>query len=451
MKKPASAHFDFNGLAAQSARRPAVGRKMAGRAIASAAIGLRQRHCNDAIVWDLAALANEAPFAGEPMVGLGNEIAATDGDGWARIPYGEHEHELGIQRFGRAQAEEMVSYFKNTWNRLKRALSGLPIYKGHPDLADVLRKQRTALANEAQRAALDRKIAELERQYPDKREYGTIADMEARDDGLYIKPVLGPAGVALVNEGRDRFSPHWLGKILGEERGRTVYGPAMFLSIGLTDRPNIAGTSLVNTKPATMNKTLLIQLLAALGRTPLANEATDDQFNAELTAALPIATALAQRPEATALANEQTARGTAETQLNETKAKLNTTETALANEKSAHASTIKARNEALVADAVKAGRILEANRTVWLGRLERDFAVESVALANESGALKTTSRTNDLGNRKEPNAAADQFTALVNEAMPQHGNDWAKAWKAVKATKQGKELFDKMDKQESTD
>lgn len=394
----------------------------------------------------LTALANEARFTGPAFIGLTNEISAPAGDGWARIAYGEWPHAQGLQRFGKPQADEMVGYFKNTWNQLKRAVTGLPIFKGHPDLADVLREQRASLANDAQRRDFDRRIIELERQYPDKKEYGTIADMEARDDGLWLKPVLSPGGAALVNEGRKFFSPHWLARTLGTEHGRTVYAPALFLSIGLTDRPNIAGTSLVNQQPEpTMNKTLLLQLLAALGRTPLANEATDEQINAELTAALPVATALAQRPEATALANEQTARGTAETQLTETKGQLTAAQTALANEKSAHAATVKARNEALVTGAVKAGRIQEAARAVWTGRLERDFATESVALANEQSGPKTTSRTEQLGGRKVSSEASAKFTALVNEAMPKHGNDWTKAWKAVKATTEGKALHDQME------
>jgi len=432
--------FDFKPFGRASARAVARARHARGFARALSA------HCGLGLV----ALANEAGPDGEALIGLGNELGEAAADGWVRIAYGEHTHDQGIQRFGRAQADEMVGYFKNGWNRLKRAVAGLPIFNGHPDLADQLRKQRTALANDAQRAVLDRRIAELDRQYPDRREYGAIADMQARDDGLYLKPVLPPAGEALVNSGKNRFSPHWLAKAIGTERGRTVYAPVFLLSIGLTDRPNIADTSLINSQPEIMNKKLLIQLLAALGRTPLANEATDEQINTELTAALPAAAALAQRPEATALANEQTARTTAETQLNEAKTKLTTAETALANERTAHAATVKARNEALVGEAIKAGRITEANKTVWLGRLERDFATESVALANETGTMKTTPRTGDLGTRTQPNAASEQFTALVNEALPKHGNNWQKAWTAVGTTAKGKELLKKMDEKSAT-
>lgn len=393
------------------------------------------------------ALANEAEPTGVPFTGLANEIGGAAGDGWARVPYGEWPHEEGLQRFGKAEAEEMVRYFKNTWNTLKRAVTGLPIFRGHPDLADVLKKQRASLANEAARRALDRRIAEIQARWPDRREYGSIADMEARDDAFYLKPVLTPAGAALVNEGLAYFSPHWLGRVLGQGKGgKPIWGPAFLLSIGLTDRPNIGGTSLVNQQPtSTMNRLLVIQLLAALGRS-LANEATDEQLNAELTAAAPIATALRARPEQTALANEQTARTNLESQLTTARAAVTTAETALANERAAHAATVKSRNETLVSSAIREGRVLEANRQTWLNRLERDFAGESAALANEAGAIKTQGKTDNLGDRKAQGAASSKFTALVNERISKTGESWDAAWQATKRTADGKAAYDEMSK-----
>lgn len=383
------------------------------------------------------ALANEAQPTGPAFVGLGNEFGGVAGEGWARVPYGEWPHDLGLQRFGRPEAEEIVRYFKSTWNTLKRAITGLPIYRGHPDWADELEKQRTALANEADRRALDLRIADMRRRWPDRREYGSIADIEARADALYIKPVLTPAGAALVNEGGLKFfSPHWIGKELGTAGGKPVYGPAFLLSIGLTARPNIGGTSLVNSQ--TMNKDLLIQLLAALGRT-VAADATDEQLNTELTAAIPVATALKGRPEQTALANEQS-------RVTEIQGRLTVAETALANERTAHTATTKARNEALVSAAVREGRVVEANRAVWIGRLERDFAGESVALGNEKAAIKTESVTHGLGDRKAQASASSKFTALVNERVSKTNESWDAAWQATKRTAEGKALYTEMDK-----
>lgn len=361
----------------------------------------------------LQALANEAPADRVAITGLTNELTAAGAEGWACIPYGEWPHEQGLQRFGRTEAEEMVGYFKNTWNRIKRAIVGMPIYRGHPDLA----------------TQADR--------YPDKATYGQISDLEARDDGLYLRPVLSTAGAALVNEqGLKFFSPHWLAKRLPEEGGRAVFAPALLVSIGLTDRPNIAGTSLVNSAPGgaaenqpERNTTMPQWLIELLG---LANEAPAEQEN-KARARL---TELLKRPEAQALANEQSARATAETQLTELKTKLATAETALANERTARA-------EALVAAAVADGRITEAQKPVWLGRLTRDFSAESAALANERPAVKTTPRTAALGARKATSGAAEEFHALVNERVAK-GEAWSAAWQAVKATTKGKALFEQM-------
>ena len=357
----------------------------------------------------LTPLANSAGADRVGMTGLSNEIDAPTGDGWARIPYGEWPHDAGLQRFGRPEAEAMVGYFKNTWNRIKRAVVGMPIFRGHPDLA--------ALAN----------------QYPDKGVYGSIADMEARDDGLYLRPVLSPAGAALVNEqGLKFFSPHWLARKLPDEAGKAVFAPAFMVSIGLTDRPNISGTSLVNTQPTT-SMNIPPWLLALLG---LANEATEPQVRTALAALL-------ARPESTALANETTARTTAETALATATTKLGEAETALANERTALKAARAAHAETLVAHAIAGGRITEAQKATWLGRLERDFAAESAALANEKPTVKTAAVTAGLGARKVPSEASTKFHALVNERTGK-GEAYQTAWAAVKATAEGKALFEQM-------
>lgn len=393
-----------------------------------------------------------SPPTSAPLLGLANILATDSGarPGWARIPYGEWPHEEGLQRFGRAEAEEMVSYFRNGWNTLKRAVSGLPIFKGHPDLATELRRQLPRIEDSTTKCRLESRIASLDRQYPDSARYGAIGDMEARDDGLYLRPVLADTGAALVrDQGLKCFSPHWLAQRVENPGGRTVFRPVALLSIGLTDRPNIAGTSLVNQQPAFMHQALLLELLAALGR-ELPAEATPEQIEAELTAAIPIATALRKKPEAplanedsvrTALANELTS---LRAEIENQKSKMENLSASLANERTAHATTTTARNTLLVASAIREGRILESTRDVWLSRLDRDFASESAALANESAALKTAPRTHALGERKPANAAADEFTALVNEALPRHGHDWARSWAAVKSTPRGQSLYTRM-------
>ncbi len=388
---------------------------------------------------DLTALANDGTVTAKPddaFIGFGNEVAV-DADGWALVRYGEWPHERGLQRFGREQAEEIERYFRNGWNTIKRAIVGLPVFHGHPDRVEQL---ETALANTRdarERAAIEREIAEVKRRYPDRTVYGSIADLEVRDDGLAIKPVLTGDGAALVNEkGKRFFSPHWLARKLGEEKGRTVFGPAFLLSIGLTDNPNIAGTSLVNARSGSpensnhnQNPTMPKWLLDLLG---FANEAeaTQEKITEKINSLL-------ARPEQTALANEQSRATALTNDLATAKQQLTEAQTALANERKAHA-------EALVATAVKDGRITEAQKPVWLTRLDRDFATESAALANEAPKMKTHGRSDAVAGRQVTSDVAAQFEALVNEATPKFGGDRDRAWQHVKSSKAGKALWEQM-------
>lgn len=344
-------------------------------------------------------LANstEPTFAFE-CFGLGNEIAM-DSDGMAIIPYGNWPHSEGMQQFGRAEADEMVGYFKNTWNKLKRAITGLPVFKGHPDVP--------AFAN----------------QYPDKTEYGQIADMEARETGLAVKLVLGRAGAALVERGLKFISPHWRANLVGNlANGKPIYAPVFMESIGLTDKPNIPGKSLLNSasagshsnKSKTENPTMPDWLKKLLG---LANEATE----ADATSAI---AALQKRPEPTALANEQSARTAAEgkvTALEGDKSKLGadlkSAQTALANER-------KARIDDMVATAIRGGKITEAEKETWGKRLLANFEDESKALVNSKQAVKTaaTATRTAAGDDGDADDSGPKIKGLVNAEMAKLGH-----------------------------
>lgn len=372
--------------------------------------------------------------AHEPLIGLPNTLDLTAGDGWAQIaPYGRWPHREGLQVFERADAEAIVAQFKSTWGRIKRAVVGIPLFRGHPDHIQFANTHTDATA------------------------YGQWSDLAARADGLWGRPVISPAGAALIESGLKYLSPNW--RCLRVPLANSaVWRPRILDSVGLTDTPNIPGRSLVNTTPPPMNPSLLLQLLTALGL-PVEPAPTDDQLNAHLTAAIPLAKSLAARPDP-ASTTAPTASNSPSTPAavsdpaatkpvaNETTTAAATTVAALHSQLSALSSQLTAaqaaRNAALVTAAVSLGRIPEAARPVWLGRLERDFAAESVALANESGALKTTPRTAALGTRKLDSAAAEQFTALVNEALPAHAHNWSAAWAAVKATAKGQQLFTQM-------
>ncbi len=459
-------------------------------------------------------LANESPLpAGLIAIGFANDLplpsatAPAGADGWALIPYGEWPHEQGLQRFDRAAAEQMVAYFRNGWNTLKRAISGLSIYRGHPDLAAELRPLLDRTTDEHERTALTTRIASLEQQYADHREYGSIADLEVRDTGLALKPVLLPAGVALVNdEGLTKFSPHWLAVPLPPENGRPVFSPVLLRSIGLTDRPNIAGTSLINTQPATTTTTWpTLNTAAALTNTtsspppptspslplsasplppvpttttPPPPSATPAPHTPSLSPSpslslptLPVDKSLllallaalgqtlpadatdeqlnqalaAATPTATALTARLEPAALANEQSARTTAETRATDLAaqLAAAQIALANVQAAQSETLLTAAIATGRITAASRPLWAARLARDFAAESAALANEKPAVKTTPRTAHLAAPSPALTAREQFTALVNDRAAQ-GEDYQSAWQSVKRSARGSALWDQM-------
>lgn len=379
------------------------------------------------------ALANESERV--EIIGLDNEFNL-GADGWVKIaPYGESvkertvrtpsggtQHEIYVQRLDKPSAEAMVKNFNSLLGKLKRFVVGVPIYKRHPDLQ--------AITPNAVSAALAN----------DKSEYGMFAALEAREDGFYGQPVITPAGrVAIENEGLKFLSPHWWAMQVGKTRnGYPIVSPFELISAGLTDRPNIpGGEALANERRAQDEKIMkqnIIRLLALFG-IALANDASDEKIEEGLKQLETKARDL------TALANEKEtltqSKTTAETSLTTERTAHDATKKLLDAEKVALANERKARIESMLDLAIAQGRITAAERPVWAGDLEKDFAAKSVALANEAVKVKTQATTANLGARKgEADKTTDvqnQCIALANEQMPAARNNWGEAWKLAKA------------------
>jgi len=307
------------------------------------------------------ALANAAAVS-TYIFGLPNSVdAVTDEHGWTVIPYGVWAHAAGYQRFGMKEAEAIVDAFKSGWGRLKRAIVGLPIFKGHPDNPD---------------------MANL---YPDKTEYGQIADMEVRDTGLAVKQVLGAAGAALVANGRDRISPNWYVRDTGERKNdRPIFEPVAIKSVGLVSKPNIPNLSLVNSKETEPMKDALLALLKAIFPS-LTNESADADFVAAVTE-------LTKRPLPEALANAQNDAATAKASLaavtadrDQQKARADAGAKALANEKAA-------KTKAALDGAIKAGKITAAERPTWETILANDYDAGLKILESVPKKVKTEPR-----------------------------------------------------------
>jgi len=127
-----------------------------------------------------------------------------------------------------------------------------------------------------------------------------------------------------------------------------------------------------------VNKEALIKLLG------LANEATEEQITAAITA-------LQTRPEPQALANETAAKTAAEGKVTALEGEKTTLGTKLTEAQTALANERKARVDGLVADAIRTGRIVEAEKDTWARRLGENFEAESKVLANAVPKVKTAS------------------------------------------------------------
>lgn len=353
-------------------------------------------------------LANSA----EPehlYIGAANSFTL-DADGWLTIPYGDWPHsgkdalkpvqpgepppQPVIQRFTRDDAIAIVNDFRSTWSRFKRAIVGLPIFKGHPDAP---------------------RFANI---WKDKVPRGSIADMRVGDTGLQVKPILTEQGAKDVDAGDSDVSPYWPLRKMGEENGAIVARPFKLFSLGLVPEGNMQGLSLINAavphnESETMNP-LLIQLLAALGIQLAANASEDDAKQA-INQALSKITST-QTDLATANAKVTNLEGQVST-LSSEKAALTTRATSAESnfrtERQAHAL-------ALVNAAIAGGRVAAASREAEVLALANatDFNAAATALNARAKIIKTAGVVGQLSQAAVASQEKQQqVIGLVNAAM----------------------------------
>jgi hypothetical protein len=172
---------------------------------------------------------------------LGNDAATLDEDGWALIaPFGEHPKTRVIKKNGRiveekyiqvlddTSAEQLLSRENSVFRRIRRAVVGIPVYKGHPDLGDY--SPETVAANAK------------------KEIIGTIDKVRKTARGIEAHFVLTPAGAEAVERHGHKYpSALWLVQPTGRRGDVVIARPFKLLSAGLTAHPNISGVeSLAN-------------------------------------------------------------------------------------------------------------------------------------------------------------------------------------------------------------
>ena len=213
---------------------------------------------------------------------LSNETALDD-DGWALIaPFGEHaktriarvngalREQKFIQVLDNDSADALLAKENSLFRKLKRALVGVPVYDGHPDLSD---HSPETLANRAE-----------------KKQIGVVDQVRKGALGIEAHFILSPDGATAVGNGSKFPSALWLVLPNGTRGDATVVKPFKLLSVGLTANPNISGVeSLANARGSaeeSNKKELMLreQIIGALiGRgVVLANEATDQQIVAAI-------------------------------------------------------------------------------------------------------------------------------------------------------------------------
>ncbi|OAM89336.1 phage protease [Termitidicoccus mucosus] len=349
-----------------------------------------------------------------------NDVAPAADQDWVRLsPYGEFPNEVGLQVFDRAAAEEMTADFNSILGKAQRLFRGPPYYVGHPD------DPRWAQKNPG---APMRAVARVKK-------------MEARDDGLYGFVAFNDEGKSLVSGDAAPYafhSPRW-GMRPITHKGRKAFRPVLLYSMGLTNTPNIPGNSIGLNEPAdsfsAMNKEHIIKLLAALGKT-VAADATDEQFAAAINEAVPFAQAAVTA--SASLPGMKTQLTIAQNEAAALRDERDTAKAAATSERAARAGQV-------VTIAINTGRITEAQRAEWTGKLvaASDFAAIEAGLTELKPAINTQSKVAGLGERKAEVAASAERITAINEAVARHckengldpRKDYHRAFTAVKAAK----------------
>ena len=326
-------------------------------------------------------------------------ISPEAGDGWLLLaPYGRtaywHEEKPGDwkqyeQVFQRDQAQRMVTAFNTLTAKKGKRFRGLPIYSGHPDC-------------DPQR-------------WPDERRLGGVMEMDARDDGLYVRAAWNELGEKNRSEGFLVYpSPAWDYNLRAAKRTGRIE-PDELRSIGMTNSPRIADvdawtnsdTTPTNNTHDPMDPILKKKLIKLFG---LPEDSTDDQVATACNTAVPDDANFTLGGLRTTATNAETARTTAETARTDAEGRA----TALTTERDGFRRTAM---NALLDGAINAGRLTAAERPDFERQFATNFDTAAAALAAKRPTLphqevRVERSTDDLSTPARRTLA---FNSRVNE------------------------------------
>ena len=317
-------------------------------------------------------------------------------------PFGDFKIGGYVQRVDQAAAMKLKQNCNRVWSRIKNTFgNACPVYYEHPDHEDL-----KEIPNEA-----------------DKTPYGKVRSLEVLKDGIYAN-IEWLAGFDELPR-HLQISPRWNADMIGERIGR----PARLVSLGLTRNPNIKETSFVNstaTKETYMDKEILILL---------GYSEEDAQKIIDKAEGAP--TDVFDRIK-NALKDWSATQGKIEAAQNEAAE----AKTALANSQAEFKAEREARAKLIVANAVKSGKITQAQSESAAAILANsaDFDAEAKELEEQAPAVKTSPLTDGIeaAEKKrlaDANKAREEIAKAVEEKQ-KSGMAYQQAWNAVKAEKE---------------
>lgn len=323
-------------------------------------------------------------------------------------PLGDFPNGEALQRIDTVAAEKLRRNMGSVWMKIKNTFGNpCPVFYEHPDDED------------------EKEIPDV----ADKTPYGKVRSLEIIDGGIYAN-IDWLDGFAELPR-RLQISPRWTTDYIGGN----VVRPKRLISLGLTRRPNIKKTSFVN---STQNKEIEMdkEILILLGYSDAdAQKIIDKAADAPTDVSERLKKALAEKAT---LENDCAA---AKSDTAEKEKQLADTKTALANSQAALKSSQNARAVLIIANAVRAGKIIEAQResAVKILANSEDFEAEAKKLDEQKPAVKTAAQTGGIEKTEkerllDQQKAQAEITKLVSEKQTQ-GMEYSAAWDAVKSEK----------------
>lgn len=344
-------------------------------------------------------------------IGTANELKPVNNV--LKIPFGSYEHQLGLQIFGKPEAQSCVAAFNE--RKSIAGFKGTPIYVGHPD------------------------VKSFQDKYRDHSAYGWITLMAVNEAEGRLELTVDwtdPGTELIANEAFAYFSPLWLSM----KRAGNIH-PFAVKSVGLTQEPNIQYLAVACEELAdeeeTPNEGTIMDLkkLRAWISKHWKNETALEEAPNELVVEEALALLEAHESEL-ATANEGVPETTAAT-LAQVQTELETANEGLIAMRTSHGSL-------LLDVALADGRITPATRSKWNDKFAAEGA-DFAAVANELEAIDPTMKVASVTKGKQPGDAEPATHAeLANEAMVMartHGIKYDDAYLTCKKQSQFAHLF----------